>query len=832
MARDGESSEQDREVLAEEIALGIDESGGVGTNPFDKLPDQDYSTGDISRSLQRSGSWWKNYEVEGRKLSDYIPPVKWIPAYVRVARGTETEADVKAYGALPYSLRSDVIAGITVGFMLVPQCLAFALLAGLPVQAGLYSSFAPLLVYALMGTIRQVQPGPTALMSLITGKALDSMGLLDPNERLNGACLMSVLVGIISVSLGVLQCGFIVDFMSHSVMSAFCSAAGITIATSQLKYMFGITMERHHYWWQTVGDLLLHLPDTDGATFVLAWALLGLLLLLKYWKSAGSQQARLDHKFWRYMPTDKGSLPFRVLKTVADLSSLLAVVVGWILGAAYRAGGVDSVKIVGRDAVEDVDGFIFVLPGSGVGNFDFGVYLQAAITAAIVGFLETVAVGGKFAMQARYDFDPNQELIALGAANVVGGLMSGYPTTGSFSRTAVNAMLGATSLVACAISSLLVALATYLLLDVVAMLPYCSLAAIIIQGAIGVIDFHEFQVAWKANGREFFVMAATFLVALGVGVKWGLAAGFLLSILVTMYELSNPNMVVTGRLPNGVFRDIRHFPDAEQLPNAVVVRMDARLNFANARKLREFCARVLQLRIQQQFKIKFMIIDARAMNAIDLTGCSMLEMLAESCYTNGGVKLVVAGLKAPVARSLIRAEVDKVVKKFGGALGDVTLEQAVEITQGKTNMRMSKDLRALVAAHDEAMDVLGSHNLGFLSSFKGRAKGPPIADSGDLRRDYGGAREPQSSACKVIAEGEEEEPPEEEPVQTSQTPAMAAVSPRDPTALVVGQPHPPDDGGEAPAATKTTALPPPPRAACFSNLTSTVFSPCGTHRLV
>lgn len=832
MGVDGE----EREVLAEDIALGIDESGDVGTNPFaDKQEEDDtYPSGELSGSTRpsftRSKSWWKNYEVEGRTFSDYFPPAKWVPAYVRVNSGKETPHDVKGYGALPYSIKGDVIAGITVGFMLVPQCLAFALLAGLPVQAGLYSSFAPLLVYSLMGTIRQVQPGPTALMSLITGKALDSLMLEDPNERLSAACLIAVFVGAISVGLGVLQCGFIVDFMSHSVMSAFCSAAGITIATSQLKYMFGITMERHHYWWQTVGDLIISLPETDGATFLLAWVLLGLLLLLKYWKSAGGQQKRQQHKLWRFFPTDGKTMSFRVLKTVADLSSLLAVVIGWFWCAAYRAAGVDSVKIVGYEAVDGVSGFVFVLPGTGVEDFNVGVYIQAAVTAAIVGFLETVAVGGKFAMENRYDFDPNQELIALGVANVAGGLMSGYPTTGSFSRTAVNAMLGATSLVACSISSLLVAIATYLLLDVVALLPYCSLAAIIIQGAIGVIDIHHFQVAWKANTREFFVMFATFAVALGVGVKWGLATGFLLSILVTMYELSSPNFVVSGRLPNGVFRDIRHHPTAEQLPNAVVVRMDARLNFANARKLREFCTRVLQLRMSQQFKIKYMIIDARGMNAVDLTGCSMLEMWAESCCKNG-VKLIVANLKAPVAKSLILAGVDTVVKKFGGALGDVTLEQAVEITQGKTDMRMSKDLRALVAAHDEAQGVMASTNPGIFQRVKDLAdKGGALVsgDSGDLRREYAAGRGGGHDSSRGT--GVESEPPQE-PVQTEEEEAAAAVvPPRDPTALVE-ETNGPENSAEAPVPSKIGASAPPPRAGC-ANLASTCFSPCGSHRLV
>lgn len=285
-------------------------------------------------------------------------------------------------------------------------------------------------------------------------------------------------------------------------------------------------------------------------------------------------------------------------------------------------------------------------------------------------------------MQSRYTYDPNQELMALGLANLSSGFMSGYPVTGSFSRTAVNAMFGATSLVACALSSLLVFLAVYVLLPVIAWLPLASLAPIIIQGAIGVVDFHEFSVGWKANKAEFFVMWATFTVSLALNVKYGLLVGFLLSVMKTMYELANPNLVICGRLPDNTFHDLRIFPSAEMLPNAVVVRMDARLNFANSRKMKEFCLDAVNIRQMQGDHIKFIVIDGKSINHVDLTGCAMLEVLAE-IVKKVEISLIIANLSGPATRCLNSAGVPEVIGKHGGHLC-LDMHSALAIISGET----------------------------------------------------------------------------------------------------------------------------------------------------
>jgi SulP family sulfate permease len=258
--------------------------------------------------------------------------------------------------------------------------------------------------------------------------------------------------------------------------------------------------------------------------------------------------------------------------------------------------------------------------------------------------------------------------------------MSGFPVTGSFSRTAVNTQFGATSLVAVAVSSSLVLGSMYLLLPVIAKLPGAALAPIIVQGALAVVDVHSFKVAFTAGPGDVLVMLVTFVTSLVLTVKEGLLAGFILSVLKTMYDLANPNLVVCGRLPDGQFRDIRNFPSAQILPNVVTVRMDARLSFANTRKMKEFVLKAVQIRERQGDEVKFVIVDCKSINHVDLTGCEMLEVLAETLKSRRQ-ELVLANIKAPVGSCLEKAHVLDVVYKHGGHLC-LDMSSALAIVSG------------------------------------------------------------------------------------------------------------------------------------------------------
>mmetsp|Transcript_2566 Transcript_2566/g.7380 ORF Transcript_2566/g.7380 Transcript_2566/m.7380 type:complete len:790 (-) Transcript_2566:180-2549(-) len=624
--------------------------------------------------------WQVLYEQKPFSPKSLFPPLIWIPQYWRTYHGGIREEDRPYVGELPFSLKGDTIAGLTVGVMLVPQCLAFALLAGLPIQTGLYSSFLPLLVYALFGTMRQVQTGPTALMCLLTGQALDSLGVMTPGPRVAGATLMALLVAAISLVLGMMRVGGVVSFISHSVLTAFCTAAGITIGTSQIKHVLGVKLPRSAHWWETVRDLFSALGSIHVPTFVMGSTILIGLLTLKYWKSAGCAAKRSQHRIWRFFPKDKASLPFRALKLVADLSSLIAVLTGALWAAAYRSAGIDGVVLVGD---VEADGLIVALPGQGYYSELLGdsTLFVSAGTIAVVGFLESVAVGGKFAAMSKYIFDPNQELIALGLANLASSFVSGFPVTGGFSRSAVNVTFGATSLLSVVISSLLVLLAVYILLPAIALLPLASMAPIIMQGAIVFIDVHEFQVAFRSYPGELLVMIATLIVSLALTVKEGLLAGFVCSVLKTLYEIANPNLALVGEI-QGNFRDMRYFPQAQQAPNAVVVRMDAQVHFANSGKLKDFVFKAVQVRESMGTKIDYAVIDGKSVNSIDLTGCQMLEGLAEA-LAGRKQKLVVANLKAPIAALLHTTGVQKHIKKHGGQLC-LDLHEAMDLIADPT----------------------------------------------------------------------------------------------------------------------------------------------------
>jgi MFS superfamily sulfate permease-like transporter len=372
----------------------------------------------------------------------------------------------------------------------------------------------------------------------------------------------------------------------------------------------------------------------------------------------------------------------------------------------------------------DASGFVFRIPTS-ESEDDIGgstIFVTGAVIA-VVGFLETVAVGGKFAAKAKYEYVPNQELIALGVSNIAGSLMSGYPGTGSFTRTAVNAMFGATSLVSCLMTASIVFLAVLVLLPVISLLPLASLAPIIIQGAIGVVDLHGFRVAWRASAAEFGVMLATLVVSLALTVKEGLLVGFLLSVLKTMNDLAHPNMAVCGELPDYSFRDIRNFPQAKALPQAVVVRMDARLSFANARRMKQFCLRAVRVREAQGDRIDFVVVDGKSINHVDLTSCEMLEALAEALKSSGQ-SLIIANLKGPVSKCLASASVPKALARHGGHLC-IDMDQAMAIVNNKDQggTAASQQLQELVRRVETATLQLQQSHCSVLCSQVLRSSG-------------------------------------------------------------------------------------------------------------
>lgn len=645
-------------------------------------------------------------------FSSLFPPLTWIPAYIRSLRGRSTEDEKEAMGLLPYSLAGDMIAGLTVGIMLVPQSLGFALIAGLPLRSGLYSSFLPLLSYALTGSIRQAQVGPTALMSLITGGALDAAGYVN-DERVAFAALLSCFVAIFNIVFGIFRFGFIVDFMSHSVMVAFCTASGMIIATSQLNTMLGFKIPRSEYWWENVRDLVENLHLTTWPTTLMGFSLLCFLMFMKGWKVAGSMEQRRKHPVWRCLPLDKTSRAFRALKLVADLSSVFSVSIGWVWGLCYRTAGINSVKLVGKT---NVKGFEFYLPGSGLAEIQWDSLMSSALTITLVGFIETLAIGARLAAESRYTYDANQEFFGLGLSNLASSVMSGFPVTGGFSRTSVNALFGATSQVAGVVTGLVVLLAVYAIMPVVELLPQVALAPLNIQGALSIMSINSFKAAFQTSKYEFFLMVATFLVSMGFTVKEGLMTGVGLSILKLVYDVAMPNIVVCGQVKDGSFRDLRYYPEAHVQESFVVVRMDAALTFANARRFQDFCLRAA--RAQSRFlshggttdnNMKCVIVDVKSINGVDITGIETIESLAETLHQRGQ-SLILANLKGSIVKLLLNAHVDAHLRKRGGCLcWNMTTALAIARAKGGEANEESTDL--LDEAHEELTDLLNRINL-------------------------------------------------------------------------------------------------------------------------
>ena len=419
---------------------------------------------------------------------------------------------------------------------------------------------------------------------------------------------------------------------------------GVIIATSQLKHVLGINIKRHKYWWETAYDLCSKLPETDAATAVLGFTLLAMLTFFKKWKQAGNEAKRSKSLIWRWFPKSKDSCAFKSMKICADLSSVLCVILGWVWGFIYREAGINSVRLINDS---ESNGFVFLLPSFDGKTPDL---IVPAVMIAVVGFLETIAVGGKMANEKRYSYDANQELLALGAANVGGAFMGAFPITGGFSRTAVNAMFGASSPLAGALTSIIVVIAVYSLMPVVEMLPLAALAPLIIHGAIGVTDFKAFIPTFKGNKLDFLIMLFTFLMSLGLTVKEGLITGVALSILKLTYEVAMPNLAVCGQVEDGTFRDVRYYPEGQMIPKSVVVRMDAGISFANTRRLQEFCMRAMSAASKADSSVSHLILDCKSVNGTDMTGCEAIENLAISLEKRKK-SLVLANLKAPLTKA-------------------------------------------------------------------------------------------------------------------------------------------------------------------------------------
>ncbi|MEO1059885.1 MAG: sulfate permease [Actinomycetota bacterium] len=509
-------------------------------------------------------------------------------------------------------LRSDLLAGLTVGAMLVPQGMAYALLAGLPPEIGLYAAIVPVLVYAVLGTSRQLAVGPVAIVSLLTASALGELAEEGSADYLVAASTLAVLVGGIHLLIGGLRLGFLVNFLSHAVLVGFTAGAAVIIGFSQLKHLLGISTERTERFDETVREYATGLGDTHGLTLAVGVLAVGLLLVMK-----------------RRLPT----LP----------AALIVVAVTTAMSVIFDLGD-RGVAVVG-----DIPGDLPSLSFPDLGGGLVGDLLPTALVITVVGFLESIAIAKVYARRNRYRIEANQELVALGAANVAGGAFGAYPVTGGFSRTAVNASAGARTPLASIVTALLVLATVVLLTPAFTELPKATLGAVVVVAVAGLVDVAELRHMAAVDRADLLVAVVSFGATLAIGIELGIGVAIAFSVLVLLYRQARPHTAVLGRLPGtDVFRNIDRFPEVETSPSAVVLRVDSSLNFMNSTFLRPRVDRLLR----DHAAARIVVLDCSGVNRLDASAEQALTELLEE-LDGRSIELHLTNLKGPVRDALI-----------------------------------------------------------------------------------------------------------------------------------------------------------------------------------
>lgn len=511
-------------------------------------------------------------------------------------------------------LRPDLAAGLTTAVMLIPQAMAYAMLAGLPAIVGLYASVVPLALYALFGSSRELAVGPVAMISLLVASGVGAIAPVGSDQFVALSVVLAGMVGILQLTMGIFRAGFLVNFLSHPVISGFTSAAALIIGLSQLKHLLGVNIPRSHHVHQVLGNAISELGNVNLPTLVIGVASVFVLLLLK----------RIQPLFPR----------------------ALAVVVGgsigvWALDLAER-----GVAIVG-----DVPaGF----PTPRLPDWNIATLTELfpiALTIALVGFMESISVAKAFARRAKYDVDADQELVGLGIANLGGALFGGYPVTGGFSRTAVNAQAGARSTLASLITAFVIALTLLFFTPAFYYLPKAVLAAIIMSAVFGLVDVGEVRHLWRIKRSDLGLLGLTFAATLGLGIERGILLGVGASLLWFIVRSTRPHIAVLGKLPDGAFRNVDRYPEANPIEGVLMVRMDASFYFGNVTFLKDTLSR---LEREQASPIHTVILDASAINNLDSSATDALHELLED-YQSRGMALVLTRVKGPVMDVLERS---------------------------------------------------------------------------------------------------------------------------------------------------------------------------------
>ena len=571
------------------------------------------------------------------QLAKYLPILDWGRYYDRS------------------TLTNDLVAALIVTIMLIPQSLAYALLAGLPPEMGLYASMLPIIFYAIFGTSRALAVGPVAVVSLLTVAAVSKIAVPGTSEYIVAAITLAFLSGLILFALGLFRLGFLANFLSHPVIAGFITATGIIIAVSQLKNILGIDAHGHT------------IPDLSRS---LAHNLSGL-----NWITAVIGVVTTGFLFW----VRKGLLPLldslgvapRIASIIVKAGPIAAIVattlVVWFFDLTAK-----GVQVVG-DVPKGLPPF--TMPSLSMDMWSN--LIGAAILISIIGFIESVSVAQTLAAKKRQRIDPDQELIGLGAANLGASLTGGFPVTGGFSRSVVNYDAGADTPAAGAYTAIGLAGASLFLTPLIFHLPKATLAATIIVAVLSLVDFSVLKKTWHHSKADFAAVISTISITLLMGVELGISAGVTVSILIHLYKSSRPHMAIVGQVPKTEhYRNIlRH--DVLTDPKILTIRVDESLYFANTRYLED---RIYD-EVAQQLELQHVVLMCSAVNTIDMSALQSLEAINERLYA-GGVTFHFSELKGPVMDQLSATGFLDVLS------GEVFLSQH----NAQTTLRVGSDL--------------------------------------------------------------------------------------------------------------------------------------------
>ena len=535
----------------------------------------------------------KNFNIK-----KVIPILDWLPNYK------------KSW------LKGDIEAGLTVGIMLIPQGIAYAMIAGLPPIYGLYTAMIPQVVYALFGTSRQLSVGPVAMDSLIVASGVAALAQIGTDKFIEFAILLALFMGILQVLFGVFKLGFLVNFLSKPVISGFTSAAALIIGLSQLSHILGVNLGRSNKLQDIIMDALKRLNETNLITLIIGVLSIALLVLFK--------------KYFRKIP-----------------AALVVVILGIL-----------SVRIFGLQdkGVSIIGNIPEGLPNFRLPSFDkqnINDLFPIALTLSFIAFLEAISVSKAIeTKRGNYKVLPNQELFALGMGNIVGSFFQTYPATGGFSRTAVNDQAEANTPLSAIIAAFLVALTLLFLTPVFYNLPKAVLGAIIMVAVFGLLDFNVPKQLLAFSVRDLVILNITLLVTATIGIKEGIIIGILLSLGMLIYKTTKPHMAVLGKVPGTIFyRNRKRFENVEIQEDILIVRFDAQLYFANTSyfkdKLQEYAK-------YKGDKLKIIIIDGESLNDLDSSAIyTLLDIL--KYYKTKGIQMAFTGLKGPVRDKMVKS---------------------------------------------------------------------------------------------------------------------------------------------------------------------------------